>query len=204
MVASQKLCRSYVRPSRNHSADMQRKLLAEAGYPPEKCYVEGSVGLAELLKAIAGRSYRIGVTTLGRFGSTRPELKRVMLQIIEGGSTIHEVTTGRMIATKGEAIAAAMALDASGELIGDARGHTSEEARKRGRKGGKVRAARLADEIAANRMPDDEARKIWTNPRSRMTGPERLALMRGWNMSAAYAAFGPRGAAAGRPRKGKQ
>lgn len=201
MTAKAKLRRSYIRASRHHTAAMQRELLLAAGYPKDKIYVEGHVGIIELLRAITDREYQIGVTTLGRLGRTREILREVLTEIITKGSTIHEVTTGREISTKREATAAAMAFDASRELTGDARGPTREEARERGKLGGKARGVALAERIAAERMPIGKAEKIWLNTKSKMTNIERLMLMPGWTIDAAYEHLGKRGAAYGRPRK---
>lgn len=167
-----------------------------AGYPANKIYIEGAVGLSELLKAIAGRPNRIGVTTIGRLGITRNDVRSALLDIISLGSAVHEVMTGRIIATASEAAAAAAAFDAAAELAGDARGQPPEEAARRGRIGGEARA-RI---IAAERMPKTPARAIWKAPGDD-DNAARIAKMPGWTEAAAYRAFGKRGVAKGRPRK---
>lgn len=179
--------RGYIRASRLHTLARQRKAMEDAGI--EKIYIEGEVGIVELLRDIVDHEYTICVTTLGRLGRTRDQLREVMTSILDEGSTIRELSTGREISTKREATAAAMSLEAAAELAGDARAPTSRQARERGKMSGEARRAAMIQK----RMPTSEAAKIWHNSKSRMSGEERRERMTGWTMSQIYRELGPRG-----------
>lgn len=201
MSATQKPLKAYARPSRNHSEAWQRKQLIAAGYPADKFYVEGRVGMAELLRSIRDKPCRIGVTSLGRLAATRDLLRDVLIEIIDARSVVHDVETNIQIATKREAMIAAAAFDASRELVGDARGMSKAEAARRGKLGGEANAASVAERLSEERLPITPARKIWRDKKSRMTNKERLRQMPGWSQNQAYDLLGKRGAAHGRPRK---
>lgn len=198
MSAAQKIKVGYVRASRLHPAVPQHAALDAA--KANKRYVEGEVGMRELLRAVVGREYTILVHTFGRLGRTRDELRDVMLAILAEGSTIRELSSGREITTKREAAAAAMSLEAAAELAGDARAPSSKEARRRGKMGGEAKSAIDREKLLQDRMPVKQARAIWTRP-GLMTNGDRITLMTGWTEWQAYRELGSRGVAIGRPKR---
>lgn len=194
----------YVRPDARHPAQPQIDALVRFGVDAKRIYVEKDRRRGDaypqidaVAKACRSKSDQVVVADLHRIGSNVDDLATCAAKILKHGGAIVEARTGRIF-TEAQTIQATV--DAAN--FHAARGMSTEAARRIGTTGGERSPV---TKPAQGRMPEAEARKIWTAKPDTETTTEALARInadtkyqREWTITTAWKRLGPRGSKPGR------
>lgn len=169
--------------------ERQEEILRAAGV--KRIYVEGRglEDLAAALRAVRGDEVLETVGGYRSFGMTRAEIMVQVAVVEKSGKVLQDVETGLRSDKNGASL-----LDSALKKIkGEKSIGSSERAREMGSAGGIAKGKKAA----ADRMPEEKARKIWFNLRL-PSNQAAIDRMTNWSRETAYRKFGPSGRPTGR------